>query len=63
MFAYSSKREQSNKRSGTKLKMESDTGELFFTDFEKSPTVLQSKTMSPLLFPLALDPLCSSFSR
>ena len=47
IFAYSSKREQSNKRSGTRLKRESETGERrffflstprftdFFTDFEK----------------------------
>ena len=35
IFAYSSKCEQSNKRSGTRLKMESETGELFFTGFEK----------------------------
>ena len=45
IFAYSSKREQSNKRSGTRLKTESETGERrktltprftdFFTDFEK----------------------------
>ena len=27
IFAYSSKREQSNKRSGTRLKKESETGE------------------------------------
>ena len=47
IFAYSSKRQQSNKRSGTRLKTESETGERrtrktrtprftdFFTDFEK----------------------------
>ena len=39
IFAYSSTREQSNERSGTKLKTESETGEKprftdFFTDFE-----------------------------
>ena len=60
IFAYSSTREQSNKRSGTRLKTESKAGETearalrarktltprfadFFTDFEKKPTVLQSK--------------------
>ena len=30
IFAYSSKREQSNKRSGTRLKTESETGERQF---------------------------------
>ena len=42
IFAYSSTREQSNKRSGTRLKTESETGDGtlygftdFFTDFEK----------------------------
>ena len=30
IFAYSSKREQSNEKSGTKLKTESDTGESRF---------------------------------
>ena len=48
IFAYSSTREHSNKRSGTRLKTESETGETprftdFFTDVEKkNPTVLQS---------------------
>ena len=49
IFAYSSTREQSNKRSGTRLKTESETGERrarktltprftdVFTDFEKKP--------------------------
>ena len=53
--AFSSTREQSNKRSGTRLKTGSDTGERrltflrhdFFTDFEKKTTVLQS-TIVPL---------------
>ena len=31
IFAYSSKREQSNERSGTRLKTESETGESFFS--------------------------------
>ena len=54
IFAHSSTREQSNKRSGTRLKTESETGEAktltprftdFITDFEKKkPSVLQSKT-------------------
>ena len=35
MFAYSSTREQSDKRSGMRLKTESETGTDFFTDFEK----------------------------
>ena len=38
IFAYSSKREQSNERSGTRLKTESETGTKlydFLTDFEK----------------------------
>ena len=56
IFAYSSTREQSNKRSGMRLKTESETGERrarktltprftdFFTDFEKKKTtVLQSR--------------------
>ena len=54
IFAYSRTREQSNKRSGTRLKTESERLERFeretltsrlsdfFTDFEKKPTVLQS---------------------
>ena len=53
--AFSSTREQSNKRSGTRVKTGSDTGERrltflrhdFFTDFEKKTTVLQS-TIVPL---------------
>ena len=55
IFAYLSRREQSNKRSETSLKTESETGERrkkavrftdFFTDFEKKkPTVLQSTTI------------------
>ena len=53
--AFPSTREQSNKRSGTRLKTGSDTGERrltflrhdFFTDFEKKTTVLQS-TIVPL---------------
>ena len=37
IFAYSSKREQSNKRSGTRLKTESETGErqFFFSRFTR----------------------------
>ena len=36
--------------------MESETEDIFFTDFQKKKTtVLQSKKMSPLPFPLALD--------
>ena len=39
IFAYSSKREQSNKRSGTRLKTESETGERqFFFSRLTSPT-------------------------
>ena len=57
ILAYSCTREQSNKRSGTRLKTESETwGETrktltarltdFFTDFEKKkPAVLQSTTV------------------
>ena len=41
IFVYSSKREQSNERSGMRLKMPRFTD--FLTDFEKkNPTVLQS---------------------
>ena len=65
IFAYSSTREQSNERSGTKLKTESETCEAralharkpltprftdFFTDFEKKPTVLQSRVRCPRSF-------------
>ena len=35
IFAYSSTREQSDKRSGMRLKTESETGIDFFTDFEE----------------------------
>ena len=55
IFAYSNTREQSNKRSGTRLKTESETGERrcarktltprfpdSFADLEKKSTVLQS---------------------
>ena len=39
IFAYSSKREQSNKRSGTRLKTESETGERrFFSSRLTRPT-------------------------
>ena len=40
IFAYSSKREQSNKRSGTRLKTESETGErqFFFPRARKTRT-------------------------
>ena len=40
IFAYSSKREQSNKRSGTRLKTESETGErqFFFSRARKTRT-------------------------
>ena len=56
--AFSSTREQSNKRSGTRLKTGSDTGERlltflrhdFFTDFEKKTTVLQ-----PPIVPLTIS--------
>ena len=49
MFAYSSKREQSNERSGTRLKTESETGEIrhalpiSLLILRKKPTVLQSR--------------------
>ena len=51
IFAYSSTREQSNKRSRARLKTESETGERRFlstdyaklTDFEKKLTILQSR--------------------
>ena len=55
IFAYSNTREQSNNRSGTRLKTESETGERrcarktltprfpdSFADLEKKSTVLQS---------------------
>ena len=46
IFECSSTREQSNKRSATRLRTESETLTPrftdFFTDFEKNPTVLQS---------------------
>ena len=53
-------REQSNKRSGTRLKKESETVSLarasrftdFFTVFEKKPTVLQSKDRCNVKFNL-----------
>ena len=48
IFAHSSTREQSNKRSGTRLKTESETPRFtgFFTGFEKkNPTVLQSRSV------------------
>ena len=44
IFAYSSTREQPNKRSAARLKTDGETGEtlrLRFTDFEKRATVLQ----------------------
>ena len=39
IFAYSSTREQSNKRSGMRLKTESETGEIFFSRLTR-PTVV-----------------------
>ena len=51
IFAYSSTREQPNKRSAARLKTESETGEtlkLRFTDFEKKTTVLQSDKVKEL---------------
>ena len=53
IFAYSSTREQSNKRSGARLKTESETGERRFlsttyaklTDFKKKSTILQSRRL------------------
>ena len=42
IFAYSSTCEQSNKRSGTKLKTESETG-ISLLILRKKPTVLQSR--------------------
>ena len=57
IFAYSTTRQQSNKRSGTRLKTESETGELtprftdFFTDFEKkNPTVLQFSYLATISY-------------
>ena len=52
IFAYSSTREQPNKRSAARLKTESETRKtlrLRFTDFEKKPTVLQSDKVKELL--------------
>ena len=45
IFAYSSKREQSNKRSGTRLKTESETGERRF--FPSPHTLRARKTLTP----------------
>ena len=53
IFAYSSTREQSNKRSGARLKTESETEERRFlstnyaklTDFKKKSTILQSRRL------------------
>ena len=58
IFAYSSTHEQSNKRSGTRLKTESETwGENafsdFFTDFEKKTTVLQSTFVRAQIFTIS----------
>ena len=53
IFAYSSTREQSNKRSGPRLKTESETEKRRFlstnyaklTDFKKKSTILQSRRL------------------
>ena len=53
IFAYSSTREQSNKRSGARLKTESETEKRRFlltnyaklTDFKKKSTILQSRRL------------------
>ena len=49
IFAYSSTREQSNKRSGMRLKTESETGETLpfsLLILRKKPTVLQSTAIT-----------------
>ena len=62
IFAYSTTSQQSNKRSGTRLKTESETGERrktltprftdFFTDFEKNTRLFCSLFISLLIYPL-----------
>ena len=49
IFAYSSKREQSNKRSGTRLKTESETGERQFFSLARVRLVRHALPISLLI--------------